>query len=251
MSAGLKAASPAAASADVDAPGAASPAGASPAGASADVLGAAREQVRAALLPLLAGCGGVPPVDLRGQLIRPLTSHAAALALGCGGDARAGYGALAVQLAHEASLVHDDIVDGAATRRGEPTLAVAKGVGAALVAGDHLLSWAYRLAARTGSLAYAELFAEAVERTIAGEIAQGRATGRILDPDEYERIALDKAGALLGCALAAAPAVRGRDDVRAFYDLGRSLGLLYQRLDDLLDYCPLTETGKPPLGDYA
>ena len=225
--------------------------GAPSSGAMPDALAATRGEVRAALLPLLAECGGIPPIDLRGQLIRPLAAQASALALGVGGDARACRGALAVQLAHEASLVHDDIVDRAATRRGETTLVAAKGVGAALVAGDHLLSWAYRLAARTGSLVFAELFAHSVEATIAGEIAQGRATGRVLAPAEYERIALDKAGALLGCALAAAPAVLGRDNVREFHDLGRALGLLYQRLDDLLDYCPATETGKPALGDYA
>ena len=217
---------------------------------SADALSAARDGLRETLAVLLAECGGAPRVDLRGQLIRPLAAHAAARALGCAGEARACFGALAVQLAHEASLVHDDIVDGAATRRGEPTLAAAKGVGAALVAGDHLLAWSYRLAARTGSLAFADLFAEAVERTIAGEVAQGRAIGRALAPAEYEAIARDKAGALLGCALAAAPAVLGRADVREFYELGRALGLLYQRLDDLLDYCAATDTGKPALGDY-
>ncbi|HEU4561493.1 MAG TPA: squalene/phytoene synthase family protein [Longimicrobium sp.] len=216
-----------------------------------DTLADARDGLRESLNRLLAGCDGVPCVDLRGQLIRPLAAHAAARALGCADDVRAGFGALAVQLAHEASLVHDDIVDGAATRRGEPTLATAKGVGAALVMGDHLLAWAYRLAARTGSLEFAKLFAEAVERTIAGEIAQGRSVGRVLDRGEYERIALDKAGALLGCAIAAAPAVTGRGDVRTLYDLGLGLGLLYQRLDDLLDYCPATLTGKTPLGDYA
>jgi phytoene synthase len=165
--------------------------------------------------------------------------------------------ALAVQLAHEASLVHDDIVDAAPTRRGEPALAASAGIGAALVAGDHLLAWGYRMAARTGSLAFAELFAEAVEATIAGEIAQGRAIGRALSPGEYERVARDKAGALIGCALAAPAAIAGRAgaarnvQVRDLYELGRTLGLLYQRLDDLLDYCPRTETGKPPLGDHA
>jgi phytoene synthase len=219
--------------------------------AAGDVLASARDVLRESLSALLAECGGIPPIDLRGQLIRPLAAHAAARALGSSDDARAGWGALAVQLAHEASLVHDDIVDGAATRRGEPTMAAVKGVGAALVAGDHLLAWSYRLAARTGSLAFATLFAEAVERTIAGEVAQGRAIGRTLAPAEYEAIARDKAGALLGCALAAAPAVLGRQDVREFYELGRALGLLYQRLDDLLDYCAATDTGKPPLGDYG
>ncbi|HYH83658.1 MAG TPA: polyprenyl synthetase family protein, partial [Longimicrobium sp.] len=218
---------------------------------SAEMLPADRIALRHSLAARLGECDGAPRVHLSGQLIRPLAAHAAARALGCADDPRAGFAALAVQLAHEASLVHDDIVDGAATRRGEPTLAAAKGVGAALVAGDHLLAWSYRLAARTGSLAFAGLFAEAVERTIAGEIAQGRATGRALSPAEYEAIARDKAGALLGCALAAAPAVTGRGDPRDFYELGRTLGLIYQRLDDLLDYCAATDTGKPALGDYA
>lgn len=217
---------------------------------SVDALDAARERLRTTLELLLLECDGLPLRHLRGQLIRPLVAHAGALGCGSGDDRRVALAGLAVQLAHEASLVHDDIVDGAATRRGEPTLAASAGTGAALVAGDHLLAWAYRLAAQTGSLVFADLFANAVERTIAGEMAQGRATGRALTPGAYEAIALDKAGALLGCALAAAPAVLGRGDVDAHYQLGRALGLLYQRVDDLLDYCPDEDTGKPALGDH-
>jgi len=216
-------------------------------------LEAARARVREALGEAVedAAGRGMPRIDVRGQLIRPVAAYASARVLGVEPWPRTWSAALAVQLAHEASLVHDDIVDGAAVRRGEPTLAARAGVGAALVTGDHLLAWAYGMAARTGSLAFAELFAEAVERTIAGEVAQGKSLGRALAPGEYEAIALDKAGALLGCAVAAAPAVSGRKDRLAFYDLGRELGLLYQRLDDLLDYCPATDTGKPPLGDHA
>ena len=218
-----------------------------------DPLEAACTRVREAMGEMAEGAAGegMPRVDLRGQLIRPVAAYASARVLGADPWPRTWAAALAVQLAHEASLVHDDIVDGAATRRGEPALVAAAGVGAALVAGDHLLAWAYRMAARTGSLAFAELFAEAVERTVAGERAQGKSLGRALAPAEYEAIALDKAGALLGCAVAAAPAVIGRKDRRAFYDLGRALGLLYQRLDDLLDYCPAAATGKPALGDHA
>jgi len=227
--------------------------GGSPAAPPADPLEAARARVREALGEVMEGAAGrgMPRIDLRGQLIRPVAAYASARVLGADPWPRTWAAALAVQLAHEASLVHDDIVDGAATRRGEPALAAREGVGAALVKGDHLLAWAYRMAAGTASLAFAELFAEAVERTVAGERAQGESLGRALSPAEYEAIARDKAGALLGCAVAAAPAVAGRKDRRAFYELGRELGLLYQRLDDLLDYCPAAETGKPPLGDHA
>ncbi|HEU4457094.1 MAG TPA: squalene/phytoene synthase family protein [Longimicrobium sp.] len=195
--------------------------------------------------------GGMRRVEMRGQLIRPLAALASARALGRAEDDAFWRAALAVQLAHEASLVHDDIVDAAETRRGEPTAVAAAGVGAALVLGDHLLTWAYRMAARTGSLDFAERFAVAVERTVAGEMAQGRSIGRVLAWEEYERIALDKAGALLGCAVAAAPSVAGRSDAGKFEALGMRLGLLYQMLDDLLDYCPTADAGKPALGDYA
>jgi phytoene synthase len=221
----------------------------------AETLEGARGRVRHALSALVGEMDGMPRIDVRGQLIRPLASYGAARAMAPVEWPRVWSAALAVQLAHEASLVHDDIVDGAETRRGESSLAAVTGVGAALVAGDHLLAWAYRMAARTGSLAFADLFAEAVERTIAGEIAQGRALGRALEPAEYERIARDKAGALLGCALAAPACIAGRTgghaEVRDLYELGRTLGLLYQRLDDLLDYCPAADTGKPALGDHA
>ena len=125
-----------------------------------------------------AAAAGMPRPACDGQLLRPLLAYAAASASGEWVRPEFWCGALAVQLAHEASLVHDDIVDGADTRRGAPTVAAAKGIGPALVLGDHLLASAYRMAAATGSLEFAALFSRAVERTIAGEVAQGRAAGR-------------------------------------------------------------------------
>jgi phytoene synthase len=196
---------------------------------------------------------GMPRPECRGQLLRPLLAYGAARAVSGDEDQPAEFwcGALAVQLAHEASLVHDDIIDQAATRRGVPTVAAARGIGTALVLGDHLLSAAYRMAAETGSLAYARLFARAVERTIAGEAAQGRAAGRRLSWDEYREIALGKAGELMGCAVALPAVLAGRADADALFELGRRMGLVYQMLDDVLDYCPAMDTGKPALGDYA
>lgn len=198
-----------------------------------------------------AAMAGMPRPACDGQLLRPLLAYAAASAGTQWVRTEFWCGALAVQLAHEASLVHDDIVDGAATRRGAPTVAAAKGIGPALVLGDHLLASAYRMAAATGSLAFADLFARAVERTIAGEVAQGRAAGRRLSWDEYREIALGKAGELMGCAVALPAVLQGRADADHCFELGRRMGLLYQMLDDVLDYCPRAETGKPALGDYA
>src|SRR5687767_7427649 len=113
---------------------------------------------------------GMPRIEIRGQLIRPAIAYAEATFGGHGLPPGFWKGALAVQLAHEASLVHDDIIDAAATRRGEPTIAAAHGIGKAVVYGDHLLTAAYRLAAETRSIDFAALLACAVERTVAGEI---------------------------------------------------------------------------------
>ncbi|HEV3049834.1 MAG TPA: polyprenyl synthetase family protein, partial [Longimicrobium sp.] len=198
-----------------------------------------------------AAAAGMPRPACDGQLLRPLLAYAAASSSAQWVRTEFWCGALAVQLAHEASLVHDDIVDGAGTRRGAPTVAAAKGIGPALVLGDHLLASAYRMAAATGSLAFADLFARAVERTIAGEVAQGRAAGRRLSWDEYREVALGKAGELMGCAVALPAVLQGRADADHCFELGRRMGLLYQMLDDILDYCPGADTGKPALGDYA
>jgi phytoene synthase len=207
-------------------------------------------RVRVGLLQASAAAGaqGLPGTDAAGQLLRPMVAFA-----GVRGDPPAGFwdAVLAVQLAHEASLLHDDVIDQAAVRRGQPTLATSRGVACALVQGDHLLTAAYRAAARTGSLEFVTLFARAVERTVAAEAAQGRAAGQVLTRAAYDEIALGKAGELLGCALASAAVLEGRGDAGEVFELGRRLGLLYQMLDDLLDYCPQTDTGKPPLGDYA
>jgi 15-cis-phytoene synthase len=209
----------------------------------------AREALTA-LYGALRGSGCGAPASAPGQLIRPVLSLAGAEALGTEADDVVWSAIAAVQLAHEASLLHDDVIDGAATRRSLPTLAAERGIAAALVEGDHLLTTAYRLAAATGSLQFASAFAVSVERTVAGEKLQGRAAGQVLDETTYRRIVGMKSGELLGCALAAAPLVRGAPCAEEWYVLGRRIGTLYQMLDDVLDYCPAVDTGKPALGDY-
>jgi 15-cis-phytoene synthase len=215
--------------------------------------GMAAAEVRSALSAVyqrVREAGSAAPESAQGQMIRPLLSLAGAGAFGRPRDDVFWSAVAAVQLAHEASLVHDDVIDGAALRRSEPTLVAARGVAAALVEGDHLLTTAYRLAASCGSTAFMTAFAVAVERTVAGEKVQGRNAGRVLAEDEYRAVVRMKSGELLGCALAAAPLLGGASEAAAWYDLGQRIGTLYQMLDDLLDYCPDTDTGKPPLGDY-
>jgi 15-cis-phytoene synthase len=202
---------------------------------------------------------GVGPPDegsgagfLAGQLLRPRFAASAAgphelHALG----ERFWLATLAVQLAHEASLLHDDVVDGAPVRRGHPTLFERGGVAAALIAGDQLLARAYLAAVATDCPDYVLRFARAVDVTITGERTQGEARGRSLDPARARTIARMKSGELFGCALASAATLGGDGEAEARAELGRDVGALYQEVDDLLDFCPHAGTGKTPLADHS
>lgn len=213
---------------------------------------AATRQVRAGLE---AAARSLPSPELsvpapRGQLLRPLVGWAvldprARQSV----DERFWCGLLAIQMVHEASLLHDDLIDEADTRRGRPTVRASRGAAAALVEGDHLLTSAYRVAAATGSPTFMTLFARAVERTVAGEIAQQRAVGSRLEPADYRRAIEGKSGELFGATIAWARLWTGRGGAAAV-QTGRSVGALYQMVDDALDYCPWADTGKEPLQDY-
>ncbi len=213
----------------------------------------ATETVRAGLAGAARGleAHGIPVPELGGKLLRPLLAYAFVPDhLRPILNERFWYGALAVQMVHEASLLHDDILDGAAERRGAATVAAAKGIGPALVLGDHYLTAAYRAALMTGSSEFLGQFIMAVERTVDGEVRQNRATGDWLTPDCYEQIVRGKSGALMGAASCLGAAVSGCGDVERHVELGREVGALYQRIDDLLDYCVSARTGKEPLRDY-
>ena len=194
---------------------------------------------------------GLPKPALDGKVLRPLTAYLSVpphrrpeL------DDRFWMGLLAVEMVHEASLLHDDILDEAPERRGRPTVAAASGVGPALVLGDHLLTAAYRVAAAVDSCEFLEAFVRSAERTVAGEIAQEGSQGRILSEEEYRRIISNKSGELFGAAFTLAPVLLELGCPEAVGALGTRLGCLYQMADDFLDYCPGADRGKVPLQDY-
>ena len=216
-------------------------------------VAAVRQDVRTRLRAAAHELGGLglarPALD--GKLLRPLTAYLTVprerreeL------DERFWMGALAVEMVHEASLFHDDILDEAPERRGRPTLAASHGVGPALVLGDHLLTSAYRAAARARSPAFLEVFIDAVERTVAGEMAQERSQGKVLREAEYREIITGKSGELFRAVFALAPSLLGIGSPERVGEVGAHLGRLYQMVDDFLDYCPAVDRGKLPLQDY-
>jgi phytoene synthase len=218
-----------------------------------EALIAARDLVRKNLARVAAGFSaeGLPSPALDGKILRPLAAYLAVpderkkdL------DDRFWWGALAVEMVHEASLLHDDILDDAPERRGKPTLAAKAGTGPALVLGDHLLTSAYRAAAATGSHEFLSVFIRAVERTVAGEIRQERSQGRILSDAEYQETVRGKSGELFRAVLSLPPLLLGVGLPERVGATGAQLGCLYQMVDDFLDYCPNADRGKPPLQDF-
>ena len=216
------------------------------AGLAARVRNALREETRC-----VQG-EGLPLVEVSGGLKRPIAAASVALCLGgeAALDVRLWRAVLAVQMVHEASLIHDDIIDGAALRRGERTIVARYGLAAAVVQGDHLLAAGYRLAAGAGSLAFMDRFTSAVQRTIEGEMDQARMRGVPLDRATAESIAARKSGELFGLAVATWPLLTGHAEADQLFSLGRRIGLFYQQVDDFLDFCPASATGKAPLMDY-
>lgn len=196
---------------------------------------------------------GLPMPCMAGKLLRPAVAWAALPpAVRNSVGSKFWLGGLAIQMVHEASLLHDDILDDAETRRGRETMNAKRGIGPALVLGDHYLTAAYRVAAQVGDPAFLATFIDAVEQTVAGEVQQARYTGRIASPNEYEQVIRGKSGALFGAAMALAAGQSGKDpsQLRPFVEFGTRLGALYQRLDDFLDYCPNLDSGKAALQDY-
>ena len=160
-------------------------------------------------------------------------------------------GCLAIQMVHEASLHHDDVLDGGLERRGSATLLARKGTDASLLLGDLYLTSAYRMAAMTGIKEFLTEFIEAVEVMVRGESIQDTPKATKNHQDSYEKIIRMKSGALFGVAAALPGWTNDANFTPAeLREIGIELGAFYQMVDDFLDYCPASDTGKPKLQDF-
>ncbi|MFF8830158.1 family 2 encapsulin nanocompartment cargo protein polyprenyl transferase [Streptomyces sp. NPDC015131] len=202
---------------------------------------------------------GTPATGQPGKAIRPALVLAAARALG--GDPRTAVrAAAAVELAHNFTLLHDDIVDEDPTRRSRPTAWTVFGIPDALMAGDAMLALAVRLLAEDGhpasAAAVARLSACVIE-LCAGQQADCALEGRPpreVSLDECLAMATAKTGALLGCscALGALYAGAGEAEVAALDAFGREAGLAFQLIDDLIGiWGDPRRTGKPAGADLV
>jgi len=184
---------------------------------------------------------GAPMADLfeaGGKRIRPALVLLSAK-FGHYDLARLTAAAMAVELTHAATLVHDDVIDQSRVRRGRPTVAAQLGNEPAIVIGDYYFAKAYELAARTGSAEVVAVLARAVMTICHGEVRQQSVRYRYsTGVDEYmERIAAKTAILLGACceigALLAGLKERARVAALAY---GQFLGVAFQIADDVLDY---------------
>ena len=164
---------------------------------------------------------------------------------------RAEPAAMAVELLHAATLIHDDVIDRSDTRRGRPTVAASEGLEAAIVVGDHAFAKAYREASRSGDPEVVAELAEAVMRICAGELEQQSARWHWRPSLEaYLRRIEGKTAILLqaSCRVGARLGKLDPEAADALGSYGRSLGLAFQIADDVLDYTGTEEEIGKPVG---
>ncbi len=163
--------------------------------------------------------------------------------------------AVAAELLHSASLIHDDIIDDGDLRRGQPTINQLRGNQAAVMAGDFLFARALMLLSQESTSQALPLLVHSIEAMCEGVI---RELDLLFDPktsvaDYLTRID-DKTASLLAACSAAGAVVRGAppEEVVAYQAYGRNLGISFQIVDDLLDFTSDPKTlGKPAESDFA
>ncbi|MEV7725969.1 family 2 encapsulin nanocompartment cargo protein polyprenyl transferase [Streptomyces sp. NPDC087917] len=201
---------------------------------------------------------GTPAAGSTGKAIRPALVMASARALGGSADRAedAVRAAVAVELAHNFTLLHDDVIDKDVRRRGRSTAWTVFGIPDAIITGDAMMALALKVLAEdphpASSPAAARLSACVIE-LCAGQQADCAFEQRPnVSLDECLTMATAKTGALLGCAcaLGALYAGAGPDEVDAMDAFGREAGLAFQLIDDLIGiWGDPGHTGKPAGAD--
>ncbi|HEX3508417.1 MAG TPA: secondary thiamine-phosphate synthase enzyme YjbQ, partial [Candidatus Dormibacteraeota bacterium] len=185
-------------------------------------------------------------VEAGGKRLRPrlvqLTAH-----VGPRHDPlRAAALAAAVELLHNATLIHDDYVDESTHRRGRPTVAAAEGPERAIAVGDFYFAKATRLIAEIGNNDVTSTIADALEAICAAQIDDVALRGAYPgDHESYLKVVRGKTAALFAasCASGAQLSEATTDEVEALRRYGDLLGVAFQMADDMVDFSP--SSGKP------
>jgi octaprenyl-diphosphate synthase len=187
-----------------------------------------------------------------GKRLRPAVLLLAAGAAGYRGPGAIRLGTV-VELIHGATLMHDDVIDGADTRRGRPSANSRWGNHMSVLAGDWLYMQSFQLALQERNFRILDVLIDLTQRMVEGELLQWTNLGRMdLTEEEALNLAYRKTACLFsGCArLGAVLACADSPAEELLADYGRYAGLAFQLVDDLLDFTASAEQlGKPVLSD--
>lgn len=190
-------------------------------------------------------------IDAGGKRIRPLITLAAARLLGGGGDEPRKLAA-AVEFIHSATLLHDDVVDISAMRRGKRSANLIWGNSASVLVGDFLFARSFNLMVETGDIMVLDILARAASVIAEGEVMQlAAANDADTTRERYMEIVAAKTAALFAAAARAGAVAAGRPGAEAIAleTFGRELGLAFQLVDDALDYGGLAAAMGKNTGD--
>lgn len=187
----------------------------------------------------------------KGKKIRPLLVLLSAKIIG-DVSARSFRGATLVELLHTATLVHDDVVDEAAKRRGLPSLNNIWGNKISVLMGDFLLAKGLMIAVDGDDFDFLKIITQTVKRMSEGELLQIYKSKKLdIDEETYFKIISDKTASLLStcCEIGARSATTDNEKVEALKNYGENLGIAFQIKDDILDFTGTKKIGKPLGGD--
>ncbi len=160
--------------------------------------------------------------------------------------------AAAVEMLHTATLVHDDMIDGALLRRGNPTLNSKWSPAATILTGDFIFARAAKLAAETDSIEVMNLFAQTLSVVVNGEITQMfKSRGLVSRDDYFERIYSKTASMFELATIAPIYLSEGQDKSESIMKtFGYEIGMAFQIVDDILDFTGAqASVGKPVASD--
>jgi len=161
--------------------------------------------------------------------------------------------AAAVELLHTATLVHDDVIDDADTRRGVATLNTRWDAGSTVLAGNYIFGQAILLAAQTGNMRVINIFSDTLQVLVDGEVHQLSARDDYgQDKSLYYQRIYGKTASLFCAATEAAAVLSGLEEpaIKQIRDYGYNFGMAFQIMDDILDFTSDEATlGKPAGSD--